>query len=51
MKVLKCDKMSNGTAIQIEDWSDVYPTIYNTITIAAYPMAKNSSKYRWVEAG
>jgi len=51
MKVLTCDKMPNGMAIQIEDWSDVYPTIYDTITIAAYPIAKNSSKYRWIESG
>ena len=51
MKVLTRDKMPDGTAIQIEDWGDIYPTIYSTITIAAYPIAKNTSKYRWIESG
>lgn len=46
--------MPNGTEIQLEDWSDKntkeYPDLYG-LTIGAYPVAKNTGKYRWIESG
>jgi hypothetical protein len=54
MKILKKATMPNGTEIQLEDWSDTNtaecPDLYG-LTIGAYPTAKNSSKYKWIEAG
>lgn len=54
MKVLESAVMPNGTEIQLEDWSDKntpeYPNLYG-IAIGAYPIAKNTGKYRWIEGG
>lgn len=53
-KIIKKDTLPDGTKIQLEDWSECntkeYPDLYG-LTIAAYPVAKNTSKYKWVEAG
>lgn len=41
LKVCRKGVMPDGTAIQIEDWSDVYPDIYpQNNTLAAYPISK-----------
>ena len=54
MKVLEKATMPNGTEIQLEDWSEhntkEYPNLYG-FEICAYPVAKNTGKYRWVEGG
>lgn len=50
MKVLDRAKTPEGIDIQIEDWKETYSFI-NTLNIATYPIAKNTSKYRWVEGG
>lgn len=54
MKVIKQAVMPNGTKIQLEDWSDKntkeYSELYGLI-IGAYPIAKNTGKYRWIESG
>lgn len=44
MKILKRGAMKDGTDIQIEDWSNVYPSEPVASTISAYPVAKRSSK-------
>lgn len=49
MKIIRESKMPNGTDIQIEDWRLDYPFI-DTLQIAVYPKAKNTSKYGWVES-
>lgn len=41
LKVRCTGSMPDGTAIQIEDWSEVYPDIYpQDSTLAAYPISK-----------
>ena len=54
MKVLERAIMSNETKIQLEDWSDnntpEYPDLYG-LQIGAYPIAKNTEKYRWIKKG
>lgn len=54
MKVIEKATMSNGTKIQLEDWSehntDEFPDLYG-FTIGAYPIARNSSKHKFVENG
>ena len=41
LKVCCEGSMPDGTAIQIEDWSEVYPDIYpQASTLAAYPISK-----------
>jgi hypothetical protein len=49
MKILRKDTMPNGTAIQLEDWSEhntpEYPDLYG-LTIGAYPIAVNPSLFR-----
>lgn len=54
MKVLEKAVMPNGTEIQLEDCSDKntkeYPDLYG-LQIGAYPIAKNTGKYRWIEGG
>lgn len=54
MKILEKAIMQNGTEIQLEDWSDKntkeYPDLYG-FAIGAYPIAKNTGKYRWIEGG
>ena len=39
-KIVERALMPDGTKIQIEDWSEVYPTVYPIQMIAAYPKAK-----------
>ena len=51
MKVILTGKMPDETKIQIEDWTENYPEIFTTYGIAAYPKAKASSKWGWVERG
>lgn len=54
MKVIQRDVMPDGTAVQLEDWSEdntaEYPNL-NGLTIGAYPIAKNTGKYRWILSG
>lgn len=51
MKVIERAVMPNGTEIQLEDWNNSgYPDLYK-FTIGAYPIAKNTGKYRWIESG
>lgn len=54
MKILEKATTPSGIEIQLEDWSDKntveYPDLYG-LNIGAYPIAKNSSKYKWIEAG
>jgi hypothetical protein len=50
MKVLDRAVTPDGTKIQIEDWKETY-SFCNIYDIGTYPIAKNTSKYRWVEGG
>ncbi len=54
MKVIERAVMSNGIEIQLEDWSynntSEYPDLYG-LQISAYPTAKNTGKFRWIEGG
>lgn len=54
MKILDKAIIENGVEIQLEDWSgkntEEYPNLYGLV-IAAYPIAKNTSKYGWVRSG
>ena len=54
MKILETAFTPNGTEIQLEDWSEhntpEYPHLHG-LMIGAYPVAKNTSKYRWIEGG
>lgn len=54
MKVIERAVMLNGMEIQLEDWSEnntkEYPDLHG-FTIGAYPIAKNTGKYRWIESG
>lgn len=50
MKVIKESKMPNGIEIKIEDWTKDY-SCYDTLSIAAYPIAKNTGKWGWVRGG
>lgn len=54
MKVIERAVMSDGTEIQLEDWSDnntkEFPNLYG-FTIGMYPIAKNTVKHRWVKSG
>ena len=54
MKVLEKTITPDGTEIQLEDWrehnTEKYPNLYG-LTIGAYPIAKNTGKYRWIEGG
>jgi hypothetical protein len=54
MTVLEKTNMADGTEIQLEDWrdhnSEAYPDIYG-FEIGAYPTAKNTGKYRWIQGG
>lgn len=44
MEILRKAAMPDGTAIQVEKWTDGY-------AIGAYPVAKNTGKYGWVRKG
>lgn len=48
MKVIKKSQMPDGTNIQIEDWREDYSFI-KTISIGAYPKAKNSSETGFIQ--
>jgi hypothetical protein len=54
MKVIERAVMPNGTDIQLEDWSKhnskEYPDLYG-LTIGAYPIARNTGRYRLVRGG
>lgn len=54
MKVIETAVMSNGTEIQLEDWSShntpEYPNLHG-LTIGAYPVAKTTGEHRWVKSG
>ena len=54
MKIIECATMPDGTKIQLEDWSDKnteqFPDLYG-LTIAAYPIAQRTGKYRLIEGG
>lgn len=54
MKILDKFVSENGTDIQLEDWgehnSPEYPDLYG-LCIAAYPIAKNTGKYRLIRKG
>jgi hypothetical protein len=49
MKILQKATMPNGTKIQLEDWNE--HGTEQRLTIGAYPIAKNTGKYRWIEGG
>lgn len=53
MKIIRKDTMPNGVKIQLEDWSEhnteEYPDLYG-LTIAAYPIARNSGTYGIIHA-
>lgn len=41
MKVIETNKLPDGTAIQIENWNEDYPSVFSAnSTIAAYPISK-----------
>lgn len=42
MRIIKKGVMPDGTAIQIEDWSENYSCYTKCGTVAAYPIAKAS---------
>lgn len=44
MEVLERTTTSKGIKIQLEKWDSGY-------VIGAYPIARNSSKYNWIEGG
>jgi len=50
MKIIEKATTPKGILVQIEDWSESY-SFMDVFTIAAYPMAKNSSKYQWIKHG
>ena len=54
MKVIEKAAMPNGTKIQLEDWSEKntskHPDLYG-LQIIAYPVAKNTGKYKWIVSG
>lgn len=54
MKVIERAVMTDGTNIQLEDWrehnTEEFPNLYG-LTIGAYPVAKNTSKHRWIQDG
>ena len=54
MKIIERAIMPDGTKIFLEDWSEKnieeFTDLYG-LTIAAYPMAKNTGKYGWVRSG
>ena len=39
-EITKHGTMPDGTKIQIENWSEVYPGLQNPFTVAAYPISK-----------
>ena len=51
-KIIDKAVLPNGTKIQLEDWHENnttnYPELYG-YTIAAYPVAKNSSRMGWIK--
>jgi hypothetical protein len=54
MKVLERANLPDGTDIQLEDWHEnntpELPDLYG-FTIAAYPIAKNTGKWRIIQGG
>lgn len=54
MKIIESAIMMDGTNILLEDWSDKnteqFPDLYG-LTIAAYPIAQRTGKYRLIEGG
>lgn len=52
MKVIEKAIMPDGTEIQLEDWSEhnseEYPSLHG-LQIGAYPIAKHTGKYRFIE--
>ena len=54
MKIIERATMPDGTEIQLEDRSDKntqqFSDLYG-LTIAAYPIAKNTGKYGWIRSG
>lgn len=50
MQIIDKAVMSDGTEIQLEDWTNEYPNLYG-YEIGAYPVAKNTSRNGWIRAG
>lgn len=50
MKILKSATMPNGTEIQLEDWSEKYPSVFG-LMIGAYPVVKRTSQFSRVKYG
>jgi len=54
MKIIEYATMPDGTEIQLEDWADKnteqFPDLYG-LMIGAYPIAKNTGKYGWIQSG
>lgn len=53
-KIIDKAILQDGTKIQLEDWTEYnlekYPNLYGLV-LAAYPIAKNTSKYGWISGG
>lgn len=50
MEIIERAIMPNGTEIQLEDWSEDFPGVCE-LTIGAYPIAKNTGKYKLIRGG
>lgn len=54
MKIIDRYILPDGLEIQLEDWrehnTEKFPDLYGLV-IVAYPIAKNTGKYRWIESG
>lgn len=44
-KIIRRDVMPDGTKIQLEDWKECYPSVEKTLTIGAYPIAKEGGNW------
>lgn len=51
MKILKRGFTPSGTAIQIEDWSEDYPSMPYGRTLASYPKSKTSHEGPYAPKG
>lgn len=50
MEIIEKATMPDGTHIQLEDWRNDYPDIYDNFTIAAYPICQNTVG-NWIKSG
>lgn len=50
-KILERELTPDNIKIQMEDWREVYPNSFQTLTIGCYPIAKQSGRHGWIEKG